>query len=253
MPRESVWSRRIGKGLEWSPVAETFQAGSIVVVNEAVEEGIAVGMRLKEPMRDASFRLPTNGINDPPIEAFDKSVGLRPIGFGQPVTDLVLSADEIEGMPAGRPVIRFVLHVDGKAVGEFAAVVGENGVNGIREVGEEAIEEPGGGLAIALGVDLQIDIAGGPVDRHEGVAFTSLQRRQVLDIDMNEPDGRLLEHADRGLGRLGPPVEAVTNQAAVNGATGELAVDAAPHHFGDVVERQSHLRPQLTDQRFLHG
>ena len=42
MPREGVWSREIVERLERSQVAETLEAGAIVVVNEAVEEGIAI-------------------------------------------------------------------------------------------------------------------------------------------------------------------------------------------------------------------
>ena len=49
-------------------------------------------------MRDAAFGLLANGVDDPPIEPFDKSVGLRPIRPGQPVIDAVFSADEIEGV-----------------------------------------------------------------------------------------------------------------------------------------------------------
>src|SRR5216683_2139135 len=47
-PRLRVWSRRIGERLERRDVAETFEAGSIVVVHEAVEESIAVGVGDKE-------------------------------------------------------------------------------------------------------------------------------------------------------------------------------------------------------------
>ena len=77
-----------------------------------------------------------------------------------------------------------------------AAIVGENGVNGMREVGKEALEEPGRGVGVPLGMDLQIDVAGGAIDGDEGVAFAPLQRWQVLEVDMDEADGGLLEDAD---------------------------------------------------------
>ena len=79
MPRESVWSRRIGECLERGDVAETLEAGSIVVVNEAVEEGIAVCVRDEEAMGDAAFGLPTDGLDDATVEAFDEAVGLRAV------------------------------------------------------------------------------------------------------------------------------------------------------------------------------
>jgi len=56
--RESVWSRKIGEGLERRDVAETLQAGSIVIVEEAVEEGIA--SRAGWDARDSAFPLRRN-------------------------------------------------------------------------------------------------------------------------------------------------------------------------------------------------
>ena len=98
MPRLRVWSREIVERLERRQVAETLEACPIVVVNEAAKEGIAVGMGCKQPVSDAPFGLLADCFDDPPIEAFDQSVGLRSIGSGQSVIDLVFGADEIEGM-----------------------------------------------------------------------------------------------------------------------------------------------------------
>ena len=52
-------------------------------------------------------------------------------------------------------------------------------------------------------------LAENPVDGDEGVAFAPLQRRQMLEIDVNEADNCLLEDTDRRLVRFGPPVETV--------------------------------------------
>ena len=62
----------------------------------------------------------------------------------------VLGADAIEGVAAGRPVVRLILHVDGEAIGKLAAVVGEDGVNPMREVGEEAIEKASRGVGVVI-------------------------------------------------------------------------------------------------------
>ena len=121
----------------------------------------------------------------------------------------------------------------------------------MREVGEEALEEAGCGGSIAPGMDLQIDVAGGPVDGDEGVAFASLQRRQMLEIDVDEADSRLLEDADRRLVGLGSFAQAMALETAVDGTAGDFGVDAAPHHLGDIVERQLQAGPQLADQRFF--
>ena len=44
-------------------------------------------------------------------------------------------------MPSGRSIGWLALHIDGEAIGELAAIVGEDGVNRMREVVEEALEE----------------------------------------------------------------------------------------------------------------
>jgi hypothetical protein len=57
----------------------------------------------------------------------------------------------------------------GEPVGELAAVIGQDGVHRLREVGEEALQECSCGPSVALAVDLQIDVAGGAVDRDIGL------------------------------------------------------------------------------------
>src|SRR5438876_4380232 len=115
-------------------------------------------------MRAAALGLASDRFNDAAVEAFDKAIGLGVEGSGQAMIDFVVKTDLIEGMTSGGPVVKFVLHVDGEAVGELAAVVGEDGVHRMREVGEEAFEEAGGGTAITVGMDLQVDVAGGAID-----------------------------------------------------------------------------------------
>jgi hypothetical protein len=237
--------------LDWSEVTETFETSSIVVVDEAVEEGISLGMRDEEAMSGGALWLSTDGFDDATVEAFDQAVGLRSIGFGQAVVDVVFGADPIEGVAAGGSIARLVLHVDGEAVGELAAVVGQDGVQGVWEVGNEAAEECCGGVGIAPRLDLQIDVARGAVDGDEGVAPAPLQGGQVLEIDVNEADGRLLEDADRGLVGLRSPAQIMALETAVYRTAGELGVDTAPHHFGNVVERQLQLGSQFADQRLL--
>ena len=250
-PREGVWSWMIVEGLDWGQVVETFEPGSIVVVDEAQEEGVAIGMGSEEPVRAAAFGLLGYGFGDAAVEAFDQAIGLRLVGLGEPVLDLALGAQAIKGVFARGPIARLVLLIDCEAVGELAAIVGEDGVDAMGEVRQEAFEEALGGLALAIGMDLQIDVAGRAIDRHEGIALALLQGGQVLEIDVNEADGRRLEAADRGL--FGPRalIEAVPNQAAMDGVARQRAVDAPAHHLGDVVERQAQLGAQLADQLLL--
>ena len=138
----------IVEGLERGEVAEAFEAGSIVVVDEAGEEGVALGMAFELILAGvAGGRLPgVDDLGETSVEAFDQAVGLRGVGPGQAMVDAVAGADDIEGMAAGRLVARFVLHVDGEAVSELAAIVSEDGVDRIGEVVEEALEEGSGGV-----------------------------------------------------------------------------------------------------------
>jgi hypothetical protein len=154
------------------------------------------------------------------------------------VVDFVAGADEIERMFAGGLAGRFVLHIDGKTVGELGAIVRQNGVNAMREVGQEPIEEADRGLSIALLKDFDIDVAGGAVDRNEGVAFAPLQGRQMLQVEVNEAHSCLFKYADARLIRLFALTDPVALETAVNGAAGQLSVDAASHHLDDIVQWQ---------------
>jgi hypothetical protein len=223
--------------LEWSPVVEALEAGSIIVGDEAIEEGVALGVRGEEPVGAALFGLLADGFDDAPVEALDEAVGLGPIGPGEAMIDALPGATSIEGMAAGGLVEGLVLHVDGEAVGELAAIVGEDGVDRVREVSEEA----GRGLAVPPGVDLQIDVAGGPVDGDEGIALAPFQGGQMFEIHMDEADRGRLEDADRGLAGLGAPVQAMALEAAIEGGARKPGVETAMHHLGDVVERQAQL------------
>ena len=237
-PCERVRSREIGESLQRRVVAEAFEAGSIVVGDEAVEEGIAIGVAGEGAACAAAFGLAADGFGDASVEALDEAVGLRTVRSGQAVVDVVAGAEEIERVVAGRLSRRLVLHVDGEAVGELCAVVGQDGVHRVREVGQEPLEEAGRGLGIALWVDFDIDVAGGAVDGDEGIALPPLQGRQMLQVDVDEADRGVFKDADAGLVRLLAMADAVALEATMDGTARELVVDATPHHLDDIVERQ---------------
>src|SRR4051812_48947699 len=201
-PCVRVWSREISERFERSDITEAFEAGPIVISHEAVEEGITVSMAREGAAGDAAFRFSADSLGDAAVEAFNEPVGLRPIRSGQTVIDAVVGADEIERVMTGSAPGRLVLHIDGKAVGELGAVVGQDGVNAMREVDQEALEKARRSLGVAPWMDLDIDIAGGAVDRDEGIAFAPLQGRQMLEVQVNEPDTGLFEDTDTGPGRL---------------------------------------------------
>ncbi|MGY2810739.1 hypothetical protein ACVIHF_007469 [Bradyrhizobium sp. USDA 4506] len=242
----------IGEGPHWGLVAEAFEPGSIVVVDEFGDEGVSIGVIDEGPPGAATLCFAANGFGDAPVETFDESVGLRMVGLGQAMLDAALSAELIKGVVAGRLPGRLVLLVDGEAVGELGTVVGEDSVNLVRKISQEALKETGRGRSVPLGMDLDKDVAGGSVDGDKGIAGAALQCRQILHVDMDEADTGILEDAGFGLVRLGKPADAIALQAAVNSTTGQLGVDASPHHLNDVVQRQLERRPQFTNGPFFN-
>lgn len=233
-------------------IADAFEACSIVVIHEAIKEGVTIGMAGKGTPGNATFRFATDGFGDATVEALDKAVGLRPIRSGQAMIDVVGGTDHIERMTAGRAAGWLVLHIDGKAVGKLGAIVAQDGVDAMREVGQESIEEAGRGSSIAPAMDLDIDVAGGAIDGDEGVTFASLQGRQMLQVEVNEADSGLFKDADSGLLWPFALTDAAALQAAMDGAAGQLSIDATPHHLNDIVERQLKCCPQFADQRLFH-
>ena len=86
--------------MERCEVVEAFETGSIVVGNEANEEGIAVGVRDEEAVGAATLGLLADGLDDTPVEALDEAVGLGPIGPCEAVVDALLGTAPIEGVTA---------------------------------------------------------------------------------------------------------------------------------------------------------
>jgi hypothetical protein len=121
-----------------------------------------------------------------------------------------------------------------------------------REVGEEALQEACRGIAVAPLMDFRVDVAGGAVDGDVDIALAPFQRRQVLEIDVDEADLRLFKNADPGLVRLGSLADPVALETTMDRAAGELVVDASPDHFDDIVQRQLQGCTQFANQRFFH-
>ncbi len=150
------------------------------------------------------------------VEALDHAVGLRVKRADQAVGNLVLV--QMRSRHARRTAGRAAsLFVDGKAVGELGTLSVSTGVDGERKAVEKAAEKAGCGDGAAIGQDLEIDEAGGAVDRDLGLAAAAVERRQVFDIEMDKAGrGIGMERGGRGLlpGQTGR--DAVPLQAAVD-------------------------------------
>src|SRR5262245_26280577 len=96
-------SRLISKGLERGDVSEAFEACSIVVVDDALEEGVSLGVAGELVLAAVALGggVLVEGFGEAAVEAFDEAVGLRMEGFGQAVRDGVIGAGAVEGMLPG--------------------------------------------------------------------------------------------------------------------------------------------------------
>ena len=252
-PRFHVVSREISEQLGGRLVAEASQPRAIVVGDEGVEVGVAFGV-IAEAAMGLQLWSAVEMLAEPAVEAFDHAIGLRPEGLGEAVGDGVLRANAVKGMLAGGFIVGLALFVDGKAVGEFGAVVGEHGVDLERKAVEETLEKAGGVCGPAIGQDLETDKAGGPVDGNIGVGAAAIERRQVFDIDVDEAGWRIgLKGNGRSFFGREASRDPVALQATVNSAARQRGIDAAPQRLGDVVERQGEGAAQLDDQGFFPG
>src|SRR5260370_34142900 len=104
-----------------------------------MDYGISLG-RTEEGgvMGGAGLRQAVKVLVEAAIDAFKHAVGLRPEGSGQPVRDAVAAADDIEAVVAAGFVLGFGPLVDGEAVGELGAVVGQDGVDRQGKRGKKA-------------------------------------------------------------------------------------------------------------------
>jgi hypothetical protein len=93
------------------------------------------------------------GLGDAAVEALHHAVGLRVEGLGELVLDALGGADLVEGVAFEGLTFGLADHIDGEAIGELGAIIGEDGVDGMAEGFQEAFEAGGDGRGIAAGDD----------------------------------------------------------------------------------------------------
>jgi len=135
------------------------------------------------------------------------------MGLGHPVLDAAGAADLIEAVDAvaSGPAIPVA-----RQIGELDSVVGEHGVDSIRNGFDECFEEGSCRLHIGLVNEFDHSELRGPVDGHEEVEL-ALGRSYFGQIDMEEADRIAVKHVLPGLVTLDlrQPADAVTLIAAM--------------------------------------
>jgi hypothetical protein len=247
-------SREVSEELGWGFVAEASQSGSIVVVDEGMDEGVALGV-----IGEAVFTgvaggsgVAFEGFGEAAIEALGHAVGLRMVGSGEFVADAVALAELVEGMGAGATVALAPARI-AEAVGELRAVVGEDGVDGMAEGLQKALQAGGDGRAAAFLDDLDVDEAGGAFDGDEDVGRLALQARQVFQVDVDIAEGFGGEALGSRFGIGGLLRDAPALEAAVQGRAGDIGAQAAAHDLQGIVERKSQPGAQFDGDLLLFG
>ncbi len=124
------------------------------------------------------------GLFDGSVHALDLPVGPGMIGFGESVFDPMKETEPVEWMTteAGGwplPVLR--------QIGKLDAVVGEHGVDAIRNCFHEGFEERGGRSHISSFDEFNDDELRGAVDGHEQIELT-LGGSHLCQVDVEEAD-----------------------------------------------------------------
>ena len=130
------------------------------------EVGVAFGMVEKAAVvGGAVLRHAGEMLAEAAVEALDHAVGLRPERLGEAVGDGAHGAGAVERVLARGSAVGFAFFVDGEAVGELGAVVGQDGVDRSGKRSRKRSRKAGSGVAAAIGEDFEIDKAGGAIDR----------------------------------------------------------------------------------------
>ena len=174
-PGLRVVSREFSEEFGGCQIVEGSQPGAIVIVDEAMQVGVAFGMVNKAAvMGGAVLWHAAQMLAKPAVEALDHAVGLWPERLGEAVGDGAFGAEPVEGMGARGFVVGLGFFVDGEAIGELGAVIGEDGVDRQREAVDKARQKAGGGGGAAIGEDFEIDKAGGAIDRDPSLRWGRL-------------------------------------------------------------------------------
>ena len=162
------------------------------------------------------------GLLDSAIHAFDLAVGPRMIGFGEAVFDAVAAASPVEGMPAQQS--GDALPVPGQ-IGELDAVVGEHGMDVVRDRLDQSVEKVRGGLGVGSLDEPGDGELGSAIYGDEEVEL-SFGGGDFGDVDMKVANGigfELFLFTGCGVAfHLRQPIDPVTLKAAMKGGSRQL-------------------------------
>jgi hypothetical protein len=191
---------------------------------------------------------------DAPVEALDHAVGLRVTGRAQPMFNGVGVALDIKGVAP-----RSLLAGRGKAVGELAAAVRQNGLDHHRCHSPQAAHKVGAAGLGLVAVGAKVHPACGPVDGAEELTPAGLigHLRQVFDVNVHDAglvvvEGLLgLDLAFHHRHQTCERGHAVAHQTAVQTRARYSRIDELLRDRQQVIKRQQQHASQLDHQHLL--
>ncbi len=183
---------------------------------------------------------------DCPVHPLDLTVRPGMIGFRQTMFDPVSFADHVEahGARPGRIAVTGL-------ISELDAVIGQNGMDPIRNDAQEIFEEFPGDFPIGFLNQLCDSEFAGPIDGDEDIqlAFSSLD---LGNIDVKKADGSAFETLSFGLVSrdIRKPGYPVALKAAMQSRACQMR-DAGLQGIKTVIQRQQRMPAKGYDHRFV--
>ena len=182
---ESAWVRSPGftDELIWCEASDGFEASGEVV---GIDEVLQVRSQLVVGLVEVAF---DGRVLDGAVHSFDLPIGPGMFGLCQPMIDVVLGAgvfegvrpDELSSLQGGLDVRRSRTRIAWR--GEVGSVVGENGVDLVRNGGDQAAQEVRRGAARHLLMQFDEGELRGAIDRDEQIEL-ALCGPNLSDVDM---------------------------------------------------------------------
>ena len=188
------------------------------------------------------------GLLQRPIHALDLPVRPRMIRLGQAMLDAVFAATHVEHVRhASR---RRTVAVLGE-IGELNAVVGQNGVDFIRNRLDQRFKEGSRGQPVGLALELGEGNFGRAVNRHEKIEL-SLFGSDLGNVDVKEADriGLKLFLVRLVAFDLRQPADPVTLQTSMQRRTGQIR-DRSLQCIETIVERKQSVLSKGDNDRLL--
>ena len=241
---KSVWGLRpeLAEVFVWRKSLEGLESsGEVVGSEEVVQVRFELVVGVVEVALDG-------GVFDSAVHAFDLSIRPGMVWFGQPVFDSMDAADAIEGVSSeARSWSLAVL----RQVGELDSVVGEHGVDAVRNGFNERLEEGRSGPHVGFFDEFDHSELRSPINGHEQVEL-AFGGPHLGQVDVEEADWIGVELLSARLVALnfGQAADAMTLQASMKRRAGELR-DRRLQRVQTVVKRQQRVLAKRDDDGFM--